>query len=152
MAVRPGIACWRRPIGADYVYRRESNRLQGRLCWQGGTEQVSKAGRNRDVARAKVAEMRAREARQARQRRLFIGIGAAVLAIIAAVAIAFAVTSGGGKPTPPTSAPKLKLGPPTALGPLKPAPSAGPPGFGSAPTPAAPTLARPSAPPTVRQA
>ena len=102
---------------------------------------MSKAGRNRDVARAKVAEMRAREARQARQRRLFIGIGAAVLAIIAAVAIAFAVTSGGGKPTPPTSTPKLRLGPLSTLGPLKPAPNAGPPGFEGVSIPAAPTLA-----------
>src|SRR5258708_20961743 len=101
MAVRPGIACSRRPIGSDYVYRRESQRLHGRLSWQGGTEQVSKAGRNRDVARAKVAEMRAREARQARQRRLFIGIGAAALGIIPSVAIALAATSPGATRAPP---------------------------------------------------
>ncbi len=102
---------------------------------------MSKAGRNRDIAKARVAEMRAREARQARQRRLFMGIGAVVLAIVAAVAIAFAVTGGGGKPTPSTSTPKLKLGPLSALGPLKPAPKAGPPGFEGVPIPAAPTLA-----------
>src|SRR5258707_12329236 len=108
MAVRPGIACSRRPIGSDYVYRRESQRLHGRLSWQGGTEQVSKAGRNRDVARAKVAEMRAREARQARQRRLFMGIGAAGLAIVAARTTSAAVNSGGSNPTQFASAPTLK--------------------------------------------
>ena len=102
---------------------------------------MSKASRNRDIARARVAEMRAREARQARQRRLFMGIGAAVLAIAAAVGIALAVASGGGKPAGHSSAPKLKLGPLSALGPLKPAPSAGKSGFEGVPIPAAPTLA-----------
>jgi hypothetical protein len=100
---------------------------------------VSKASRNRDIARARVAEMRAREARQARQRRLFMGIGAAVVAVAAAAGISLAVANGGSKPTPST--PKLKLGPLSALGPLKSAPNAGQPGFEGVPIPAAPTLA-----------
>ena len=104
---------------------------------------MPKASRNRDIAqaRSRVAEMRAREARQVRQRRLFMGIGAAVLAIAAAVGISLAVANGGGKPGSHTSTPKLNLGPLTPLGPLKPAPSAGQAGFENVPIPAAPTLA-----------
>jgi hypothetical protein len=111
------------------------------LSWQGGTDQVSKASRNRDIARAKVAEMRAREARQARQRRLFMGIGAAVVVVAVVVGIAVAVANGGGKPTTHSNTPKLNLAPLSTLGPLKPAPSAGQAGFESVPIPAAPTLA-----------
>ena len=100
---------------------------------------MSKASRNRD-ARAKVAEMRAREARQARQRRLFMGIGAAVVAVAAAVGISLAVVANGGSnPTPST--PKLNVGPTTALGPLKSPPDAGQLGFEGVPIPVAPTLA-----------
>jgi hypothetical protein len=95
--------------------------------------------------------MRARSARQARQRRLFIGIGAAVLAIVAAVGIAFAASSGGGKPAAHSSAAKLNLGPLSTLGPLKPAPNAGPSGFEGVPIPAAPTLAGQSSAATGRE-
>jgi hypothetical protein len=102
---------------------------------------VSKASRNRDIAKARVAEMRAREARQARQRRLLIGIGAAVVAVAAAVGIVLALANGGGKPPTSSSTPKLSLGPLSALGPLKPAPSGGQAGFENVPVPAAPTLA-----------
>jgi hypothetical protein len=109
---------------------------------------VSKASRNRDVARAKVAEMRAQEARRARQRRLFTAIGAVVLAIAAAVSIALAVASGGGKPassnrTPASagSTPKLRLGQLSTLGTLQPAPSPGPASFEGVPIPAATPLA-----------
>jgi len=94
---------------------------------------VSKPSRNREIARAKVAEMRAREARQARQRRLFTGIGAAVLAIVAAVAIVFAVK--GGKSGTTGSHPVLKLGPLSTLGNLRPAPSPGANGFEGVPIP-----------------
>jgi hypothetical protein len=107
---------------------------------------VSKASRNRDIARAKVAEMRAREARKARQRRLFTWIGAAVLAIAAAVGIAVAVATGG-KPgtTQHASAPHLKLGPLSTLGALQQAPSPGKAGFEGVPIPPAAPLAGRSA-------
>jgi hypothetical protein len=85
--------------------------------------------------------MRAQEARQARQRRLFMGIGAAVLAVAAAVGIALAVANGGGKPPGRANTPTLKLGSLKALGPLKPAPSASQAGFEGVLIPAAPTLA-----------
>jgi hypothetical protein len=85
--------------------------------------------------------MRAREARQARQRKLLMGIGAAVLAVAVVVGIVLAVANGGTKPTTRSSTPKLSLGPLSTLGSLKPAPSAGQAGFEGVPIPAAPTLA-----------
>ena len=92
--------------------------------------------------------MRAQEARRARQRRLFTAIGAVVLALAAAVGIALAVTSGGGKPassggTPASagSTPHLHLGSLSALGTLQPAPSPGPASFEGVPIPAAAPLA-----------
>jgi hypothetical protein len=85
--------------------------------------------------------MRAREARQARQRRLLMWGGAAVLAVGAVIAIVLAVTSGGSKSGPQASTPTLKLGPLSALGTLKPAPSPGSNGFEGVPIPAAPALA-----------
>ncbi len=109
---------------------------------------MSKASRNRDAVRARVAEMRAQEARRVRQRRLFTAIGAVVLVIAAAVGIALAVTSGGGKPAPsggtPASSgstPHLQLGPLSTLGTLQPAPSPGPASFEGVPIPAAAPLA-----------
>jgi hypothetical protein len=103
---------------------------------------VSKASRNRDIARAKVAEMRAREARKARQRRLFTWIGAAVLAVAAAAGIAVAVATGGNghNPHSNSSTPHLTLGPLSALGSLQPAPSQGKAGFEGVPIPAAAPL------------
>ncbi len=98
---------------------------------------MSKASRNRDIARARVAEMRAREARKARQRRLFLWAGAAVLAIGAVIAIVFAVTNGGGPSGSQASTPQLKTGPISALGPLQPPPSPGSNGFEGVPIPAA---------------
>lgn len=95
---------------------------------------MSKASRNRDIARAKVAEMRAREAKRARQRKLFTWIGAAVLAVAAAVGITLAVTSGGSKPAGSPSSP-------SSLGSLQPAPSPGPNGFEGVPVPAGAPLA-----------
>ena len=101
---------------------------------------MSKASRNREVARAKVAEMRAREARRERQRTLFTAVGAGVLAIIAAVAIVLAVMSGKGSSTT-GSHPVLKLGSLSTLGTLQPAPSPGTNGFEGVPIPAAAPLA-----------
>jgi hypothetical protein len=85
--------------------------------------------------------MRAREARKARQRRLIMWAGAAVLAVGAVIAIVLALTSGGNKSGPQASTPGLKLGPLSALGTLKPAPSQGSSGFEGVPIPAAPALA-----------
>ena len=84
--------------------------------------------------------MRAREARKARQRRLFMWAGAAVVAVAAAIAIVLAATSGDThKPQAGTS--QFKLGPLSALGPLKPPPSPGSNGFEGVPIPSAPPLA-----------
>jgi len=102
---------------------------------------VSKANRNRDIARAKVAEMRAREARRARQRRLYTAIGAAVLAIAAAAGITLAVISGKGGSRATASHPALKLGSLSSLGTLQPAPNPGTNGFEGVPIPAAAALA-----------
>ncbi|MGI9007439.1 MAG: hypothetical protein ACR2FU_14800 [Streptosporangiaceae bacterium] len=127
---------------------------------------MSKASRNRDAARARVAQMRAEEARRARRRRILTGAGAVVLAIGAAVGIALAATSGGkagasggnGRPSPAAagrtgtrsstgpgignaSTPVLSLGPIGSLGPLRPAPQPGPNGFEGVPIPAAAALA-----------
>src|SRR5258708_8004937 len=99
------------------------------------------------MARAKVAEMRAREARRARRQRLFTWVGAAVLAMAAAVAIAVAVATGGKGhgAASHTSAPHLKLGPISALGSLQPAPSPGKAGFEGVPIPPSAPLAGRSA-------
>jgi hypothetical protein len=112
---------------------------------QEGTDSVSKgskSSRNRDVAqaRARVAEMRAREARQARQRRLLIWAGAGVVAIAAVIAIVLAATSGGSKSPQPGDG-KLSLAPLSTLGKLNPAPSPGSNGFEGVPIPSAPPLA-----------
>jgi len=91
---------------------------------------VSKASRNRDIARAKVAEMRAQEARRAKQRRLYMIIGAAVLVIAAAVGVTLAAT--GGKSS--------GLGSLSSLGKLQPPPSPGSNSFEGVPIPAAAPL------------
>ena len=101
---------------------------------------MSKESRNRDIARARVAEMREREARKARQRRLLMWAGAAVVAAAAVIAIVLAATSGGTHKPQPSNA-QLKLGPLSALGTLKPPPSQGSNGFEGVPIPAAPPLA-----------
>ncbi len=102
---------------------------------------MSKASRNRDIARAKVAEMRAREARQARQRRLYAAIGAAVLVVAAAVGITLAVINGKSGPGTTGSHPVLKLGSLSSLGTLQPAPNPGTNGFEGVPIPAVSPLA-----------
>lgn len=89
------------------------------------------------AARARVAEMRAQESARKRRRNWFTGIGAAVIAVIAAVGITLAVTSSGGN----SAAPKLKLASLSTLGTLKPRPSPGPSGSEGVPIPSAPALA-----------
>ena len=104
---------------------------------------MSKADRNRQVARQKVAQMRAEEARRTRRRNLGLGIGAGVLAIAAGIGIALAVSSGGSPPPGRShpSSPRLRLAPLTTLGTLAPAPAPGPLGFEGIPMPNARPLA-----------
>ena len=86
--------------------------------------------------------MRAREAARKRRRNWLVGIGAAVVVIIAAVAITLAVTSNSGSPASATGGtPKLKLASLSTLGTLKPVPSPGPNGPEAVPVPPAPPLA-----------
>jgi hypothetical protein len=100
---------------------------------------VPKASRNRQAAaQAKIAQMRALEARRKRRRNWMAGIGAAVVVIIAAVGITLAVTGNSGS-TGGTA--KLTLSPLSTLGTLKPAPTPGPLGPEGVPVPAAPPLA-----------
>jgi hypothetical protein len=106
---------------------------------------VSKANRNSQQARAKVAQMRAAEARRMRRRNWIVGIGAAVVLIAAAVGIGLAVGgggNGGGAGAAGGGNPQLKLASLSSLGTLKPpsgAASAGP--EGGVPIPAAAPLA-----------
>jgi hypothetical protein len=81
--------------------------------------------------------MREREARQAKQRRMFIWGGGAVVAIVAVIAIVLAATSGGSNP----STGQLNLAPLSTLGSLKPPPSPGTNGFENVPIPAGQPLA-----------
>jgi hypothetical protein len=110
----------------------------------GGTKSREAKARGA-AARARVAEMRAREAARKRRRNWLVGIGAAVVVIIAAVAITLAVTSNSGSPASATGGtPKLKLASLSTLGTLKPLPPAGPNGPEAVPVPAAPALASPA--------
>jgi hypothetical protein len=87
---------------------------------------VSKGARNRQQARAKIAKMRALEARRRRRRSWTTGAGAAVVVIAAAAGITLAVISGGGNPSPGAgSTPQLKLASLASLGTPRPAGSPG---------------------------
>ena len=106
---------------------------------------MSKGSRTRQQARAKIAEMRAAEARRKRRRSWLIGIGAAVVLIAAAVGIGLAVAGGGsgnGSGNGNGGSPRLKLASLGTLGALKPASgavTAGP--EGGVPIPTAAPLA-----------
>jgi hypothetical protein len=106
---------------------------------------VSKANRTRQQAKAKIAAMRAAEARRKRRRNWLVGITAAVVLIAATVGIVLAVTGGGGGSGSGTAAggsPRLKLASLSTLGTLKPVPgavTAGP--EGGVPVPTAAPLA-----------
>jgi hypothetical protein len=102
---------------------------------------VSKGSRNRSKAAAKIAEMRAAEARRKRRQRLLIGAGAVVVVAAIAVGITLAVSNGGSPAaTGGASTPKLKLASLSTLGTLQPAPSAGPKGPEQVPIPSAAPL------------
>jgi hypothetical protein len=96
---------------------------------------VAKGERNRQQARAKIAQMRAQEARRRRRRRWLAGAGAGVVAAGAAVGIALAATGGSG------GTPGLKLVSLSTLGTLQPAPSPGALGPEGVPLPSAAPLA-----------
>jgi hypothetical protein len=96
---------------------------------------VAKGERNRQQARAKIAQMKAQEARRRRRRRWLAGAGAAVVAAGAAVGIALAATGGGG------GTPGLNLESLSTLGTLQPAPSPGALGPEGVPLPSATVLA-----------
>jgi hypothetical protein len=111
---------------------------------------VSKANRNRQVAREKIAKARAAEARRAKQRRLVTGIGIAVVLAAIAVPLALKLTSAHSSPPPPhsnnpiyqaASTPVLKTAALSTLGKLQAAPPAGPMGYESVPVPLGPPLA-----------
>jgi len=85
--------------------------------------------------------MREREARQARQRRIYLAMGAGVLAIVAAVGIVVAVTSSSNSKGTTGSHPVLNTAPLSSLGPLKAAPNPGTNGFEGVPIPPGTPLA-----------
>ena len=97
---------------------------------------MAKGNRNRQQARAKLAQMRALEARRRRRRWLAAG-GAVAAAAAAAVGITLAVTAGSANASPPG----LKLASLSSLGTLNAAPSPGPAGSESVPVPSAAPLA-----------
>ncbi|HEX9034562.1 MAG TPA: hypothetical protein VF834_22180 [Streptosporangiaceae bacterium] len=106
---------------------------------------MSKASRNRDIARAKIVQQRAEEARRTKRRNLLVGLGAVALAIIAAVVVVIAATSGGGASAGGNPGaggkPALKLVALSTLGTLKAAPNPGPAGPEGVPIPNAAPLA-----------
>jgi len=102
---------------------------------------VSKGSRNRSKAAAKIAEMRAAEARRKRRQRWLIGAGAVVVVAAIAVGITLAVSNGGSPAaTGGASTPKLKLASLSTLGTLQPAPSPGSLGPEQVPIPGAAAL------------
>jgi hypothetical protein len=101
---------------------------------------MSKAERNRQRAREKIAQARAEEVRR-KQRRLWLSIAAAVVVVAAAATgITLGLSGGGANATSPSS-PHLNLAPLSTLGSLKTAPPAGPTGPEGVPIPAASPLA-----------
>ena len=102
---------------------------------------VSKADRNRQAARAKIARMQALEAQRRRRRYWIAGVSAAVLVILAITGITLAVTGGGAPATAKGGAPELKLAALSTLGDLRSAPAPGPAGPEGVPVPAAAPLA-----------
>jgi hypothetical protein len=102
---------------------------------------VSKADRNGQTARAKIARMQVLEAQRRRRRNWIAGIGAAVLVILTITGITLAVTNSGGPATARGGTPELKLAALSTLGTLQPAPAPGPSGPEDVPVPAAAQLA-----------
>jgi len=101
---------------------------------------VSKAGRNKQAARERVARMRAEQARRRRRRIRIASSAAAAMVIAVATGITLAVTSGSSGAAGGT-APGLSLAPLSTLGTLQPAPAAGATGSEGVPVPVAAPLA-----------
>jgi hypothetical protein len=99
---------------------------------------MSKGSRNRQQAREKIAQMRAREVRRRRRQR-WLGAAGAVAVAAAVVGITLGVTAGGS-PAAGSGSPRLKLASLSTLGVLRPAPSPGPLGPEGVPIPAAAPL------------
>jgi hypothetical protein len=99
---------------------------------------VAKGNRNRQQARAKLAQMRALEARRRRRRQWLAGAGAVVVVAAAAVGITLGVTSGSASPP---GSPGLKLASLSTLGTVNAAPPAGSNGSEVVPVPSAAPLA-----------
>src|SRR5215472_8356941 len=95
---------------------------------------MSKADRNRQRAREKIAQAKALEAKRTRRRLSLTVAGAVVLVAAAATGIALAV-SGSRTPAGGPSSPHLKLAPLSTLGTLRPAPPSGALGPEGAPIP-----------------
>jgi hypothetical protein len=109
---------------------------------------VSKASRNRENARQRIARQRAEEARR-RKQRLWALIGGGAVLVIAAVVVIVLVVSGGkggnggsGGSNNPVAAREAPL---STLGSLQSAPAAGPVGPEGVPVPAGQALASTSA-------
>ncbi len=102
---------------------------------------MSKAARNRQIAREKIAQQLREEARRARRRRLIAMVAGAVIVAGAVAGIVFAVTSRHNAAASHASTPKLKLAALSTLGTLQPAPGPGPAGAEGVPIPAATPLA-----------
>ena len=109
---------------------------------------MSKSGRTRQQARERIAQQRALEQRRRRRRNWLLGVGAAVVVVVAIGAVIFAVTrpSGAGQGTasggsPSGGNPELHLSALSSLGTLQPAGPAGPTGPEGVPVPQAPPLA-----------
>ena len=101
---------------------------------------MSKAGRNKQAARERVARMRAEQARRRRRRIRIASSAAAAMVIAVATGITLAVTSGSSGAAGGT-APGLSLAPLSTLGTLQPAPAAGATGSEGVPVPVAAPLA-----------
>lgn len=102
---------------------------------------MSKASRNRQQARERIARQRALEAQRRRRLRWLAAGGAAVVVAGAAVGISLAATSDSSA----AARGQLKLASLSTLGTLKPAPAPGPEGPERIPIPAAAALAGPAA-------
>ena len=102
---------------------------------------MSKGSRNRSNASAKIAEMRAAEARRQRRQRLLIGAGAVVVVAAVAVGITLGVSGGSSASGGSHSSPALKTTSISSLGHLEAAPAPGQASFEGVPIPAAPALA-----------
>jgi hypothetical protein len=101
---------------------------------------VSKSNRNREQARARIAQQRAEQARRRRRNRWLGGAAAAVIAAGAAAGITLAVTGGSGTPGAggPSSSQLTAL---SSLGQLRAAPAPGPMGPEGVPVPGVTPLA-----------